>query len=187
MTEHEEDGKPVELDDKQVQLMIFVADEIRANGTCPFEKARNEFEERLIMEMMFEHGLITYDGKTPLGLRWSDIAVESFSLKPQDKSSASVGIGIHDTCDMHLFEVNKVPADMMVGIQVPTEGDISSIKVGQAVKCYAEGEFIWMEVTERAGNLFRGKVVGEPDLTELHDINKGDILQFCQLHICDAI
>lgn len=196
----------MELTEKHIELLFFIKDERAANGTCSFSEVATRFGDEMVMEMMTDYSLITYDGKKPLGLKWSDIAEEVFSIDEKMKAwyaPAGFSRGTMDSmgftmrsfspqCDPRLQDIEEIPATILPDDDVPTQEQLDAISIGQGVKLSSNGKFFWAtivdikEVIKGSGiNAYFAKVVD--DSMKEHAIKKDEVLEFCDAHICDII
>ena len=196
----------MELTEKHVELLFFIKDERTEKGTCSFSAAATRFGDKMVMEMMTDYSLITYDGKKPLGLKWSDIAEEVFSIDEKMKSwyapagmkrgaMESMGFTIRSIspqCDPRLQDIEDIPDTTLSSEDIPTEDQLGAISIGQGVKLSSNGQFFWVtivnikEMLKDSGIIaYFGKVID--DSMQKHDIKKDEVLEFCGAHICDII
>jgi len=77
---------------------------------------------------------------------------------------------------------------------LPSEQIVQQLQAGDKVKLIFmsetvlengyEGERMWVEIMERAGNDFKGKLVNQPFY--LDSLQYGDIIHFSSIHICNT-
>lgn len=203
----------MELSPQHIELLFFVKDEVVQKGTCSFASVAMRFGNEMVLEMMTNFSLITYDGKKPLGLKWSDVAEEAFgkSIKTpvwyvpagnirgnranpiMDMNSAPLNLfDIAPKCDPRLQDTEEIPESILTDDKLPTDEDIDNIQVGQGVKLSSNNKFFWatmVEIKETVQGMgvlaYRAKVVD--DTMEEFGIKKDEVLEFCEAHICDII
>ncbi len=197
-----------ELTEKHIQLMLFINDECVMNGTCPFNKVAEKFGNDMVMTLMTEHSLISYDGKKPLGLKWTDLADEVF--KPTIDPSWFAPEGTRPrgalnilgdmpimlmrlpTCDERLSDIEAISEKELPDEVIPSQDEVDAVEIGQGVKVHANDEFFWVCIVDKKEEspnsgifTFYGKVVD--DKMEKYGIKKNEILRFCGAHICDIL
>jgi len=193
----------MEFNDKHIQLLFFIKDQRAKNGTCSFQDAASKFGDALVMELMTDHSFITYDGKKPLGLKWSDIAEQVFTPDPKMMSwFAPAGFKrgtIKPTmfspisfCDERLSDVEELLNNGFVSKNIPTEEQAESAIVGQGVKLHSKDNFFWARITNRVEfPINSGIVTYSAEVVDDHmeqlGIKKGETLSFCPAHIFDIL
>lgn len=185
-----------------MSLMFFIKDQRAMSGTCSFNEAASKFGDALVMELMTDHNLITYDGKRPLGIKWSDIAEQVFDPDPKMMEwFAPAGfrgrinpkqIASLSHCDSRLSDVEELLDTGFTSTSIPSEEEASAVKVGQAVKLHSNGSFFWACIESVDKNAMTSKIViysarVVDDHMEAHGIKKNEVLSFCPAHIFDVL
>lgn len=192
----------MELSNEHIELMFFVKDECISQGSCSFAKVAALYGNDIVMELIIEYGLITYDGKKPLGIKWSDIAEDAFKTEVDMRGFAStlymqgpmpviMGL-VFPQCDSRIADVQDIPPHLLPDDEVPTQEEVDGIEVGQGVKVFSKGKFFWVCIVEiketmKDSGIFSyfGKVVDSK--MEPHGFKQDEIVEFCGGHICDII
>lgn len=191
-----------EFNDDHMNLLAFVKETIDAQGTCSFNDVASKFGNAMIMELMTIHNFITYDGRKPLGLKWTDIAEQIFSPDPNMlKWFAPAGlkrmpndmiIVSFPSCDPRLSDVEELLGKGFESKNIPHEEQVKSLKIGQAVKLHSNGEFFWACVNDMKKSplnpdaiFYQAKVVDGH--MKKYGIKKDDVISLCPAHIFDMI